>query len=55
MFKKKGAVDHLDPIKVNKSEASYQVLLLEMLGKLVTEQRESNKLLKRLVGDEEKR
>lgn len=41
----------LEPIKITKTEANYQSLLLDMMSKLVSEQRESNRLLRRLAGE----
>jgi len=51
MFKKRNP-DHLEPIKTTKTEANYQMLLLEMMGKLVSETKESNRLLKKVAGEE---
>ncbi len=50
MYRKKVAGEHLEPLKVNKTEANYQHLLLDMMSKLVQEQRESNRLLKKIAG-----
>jgi hypothetical protein len=50
MIRKKNA-EQLDPIKITKTEANYQSLLLDMMSKLVTEQRESNRLLRRMAGE----
>ncbi len=41
----------MEPIKITKTEANYQALMLDMMSKLVSEQRESNRLLRRLTGE----
>lgn len=38
MIRKKPG-DHLEPLKITKTEAHYQSLLLDMMSKLVSEQR----------------
>jgi hypothetical protein len=52
MMRKKGA-EYLEPIKITKTEANYQALLLDMMSRLVSEQREGNRLLKKLAGESE--
>jgi hypothetical protein len=44
--------ENLQPLKINRESANYQCLLLDMMSKLVTEQRESNRLLKKIAGED---
>ena len=44
-------VADLQPLKITKTEANTQTLLLEMMSKLVAEQRESNRLLRKISGE----